>query len=152
MSWYELLLTFHVLGAGLYLGSLVAITVLGHRALATDPSSYGTFSAQAGWWAAKAHPAAAGVILLAGVLMVLDADLSFGDAWISIGLGGWLVLGAIGGGVVGKAAGELGESIAQRGGYRDELRPLASRVLLWSRIEAALLVALIAIMVAKPGS
>jgi hypothetical protein len=151
MSWYELLLTLHVLGAGLYLGSVVAITVLSYRALATDPPAFGPFAGFAGWWASKAHPAAAGVILVAGILMVLDADLSFGEAWISIGLGGWLVLGAVGGGLVGSAGQRLGAAITERGGYTDELRPLASRLLLWSRIEAALLVAVIAVMVAKPG-
>ena len=38
----------------------------------------------------------------------------------------------------------------ERGGYTDEPRPLAERMLLWSRIEPALLVVVITIMVAKP--
>src|SRR5688572_23147365 len=88
MSWYELLLTLHILAAGLYFGSVIAITVLGHRALASDPPSFGPVLSHAGWWASKAHPAAATVILIAGILMVIDADLSFGDAWISLGLAG----------------------------------------------------------------
>jgi uncharacterized membrane protein len=150
MSWYELLLTLHILGAALYLGSVVAITVLGYRTLAAGEASFARFSAESGWWASKAHPAAAGVIVLAGVLMVLDADLSFGDAWISLGLAGWLVAGFIGGGIVGRAAERLGAGIAERGGFDDGLRPLATKLLLWSRIEAAVLVAVIAVMVAKP--
>ena len=148
MSWYELLLTLHILGAAVYLGSLIAVTALSYRALATD--GYAWFSGQSGWWASKAHPAAAGVILIAGILMVLDADLSFGETWISLGLGGWLVLGAIGGGVVGARAAKLGESIEREGGYTEAARPLAAQILLWSRIEAGLLVAVIAVMVAKP--
>lgn len=150
MSWYELLLTLHILGAGLYLGSLITVTVFGYRALATGGASFGWFQAQAGSWAGKAHPAAAVVILVAGILMVIDGDLSFGETWISLALVGWLILGAIGGGVVGSTAGKLGAVIEERGGYTEEARPLAERMLLWSRIETALLVLVIAIMVAKP--
>lgn len=150
MSWYELLLTLHILGAGLYLGSLATFTVIGHRALATDRATFGWFQGAGGSWAAKAHPAAATVILIAGILMVIDADLSFGETWITLALVGWLVLGAIGGGIVGSTAGKLGAGMEERGGFVDEHRPLAERMLLWSRIELALLVVVITIMVAKP--
>ena len=150
MSWYELLLTLHILAAGLYLGSVIAITMLGFRALASDPPGFGPVVNHAGWWASKAHPAAAAVILIAGVLMILDADLSFGDAWISLGLAGWLLAGVFGGALAGPAAVKLGAAMGERGGYADELRPLASRFLLFSRIEAGILVAVIAVMVAKP--
>ena len=40
--------------------------------------------------------------------------------------------------------------MARHGGYTDEALPLATRMLLYSRIEAAVLVFVIAIMVAKP--
>ena len=152
MSWYELLLTLHILAAALYLGSVLAITMMSFRALASDPPTFGPVINHAGWWASKAHPAAATVILVAGILMVLDADLSFGDAWISIGLGGWLLTGLVGGALAGPAAVKMGEAMGERGGYSAELRPLASRFLLFSRIEAALLVAIIAVMVTKPGA
>ena len=150
MSWYELLLTLHILGAGLYLGSLATFTVVGHRALATGGSSFGWFQSTGGSWAAKAHPAAAAVILIAGILMVIDADLSFGETWVSLALAGWLILGAIGGGIVGSAAGKLGAAIEANSGYTDAERPLAERMLTWSRIELALLIVVITIMVAKP--
>ena len=151
MSWYELLLTIHIAAVGLWLGSGITITAMGSRALAVDPPSFGPFALHAGWWAGRAHPAAAVVILIAGILMVIDADLSFGDAWISIAIGGWIVLMAISGGVIGRASTRLMEGICERGGYTAELRPVASRLLLASRIETVLLVLIIADMVAKPG-
>ena len=152
MSWYELLLTLHILAAALYFGSVIAITVLSYRALSSDPPSFGPTINHAGWWASKAHPAAASVILVAGILMIIDADLSFGDTWIVLGLAGWLLAGLFGGGLAGPAAVKLGEAMGERGGYTAELKPLASRFLLFSRIEAGLLVAIIAIMVSKPGA
>ena len=151
MSWYELLLTLHILAAALWFGSGIAITVMGYRALASDPPTFGPVALHAGWWAGRAHPAAAVVILIAGILMVIDADLSFGEAWISIALAGWVILMALGGAAVGPASTKLATAIQERGGYSDELRPLASRVLLFSRIETAILVIVIADMVAKPG-
>ena len=151
MSWYELLLTIHIAAVGLWLGSGITIATLGSRALAVDPPSFGPLALQAGWWAGRAHPGAAVVILIAGILMVIDADLSFGDAWISIAIGGWIVLMALSGGVIGRASTQLMEGIQERGGYTADLRPVASRLLLSSRVESVLLVLVIADMVAKPG-
>lgn len=151
MSWYELLLVLHIAAVALWFGSGLAITVMGYRALATDPPSFGPVALNAGWWAGRAHPAAGGTILVAGILMVLDADRSFGDAWIIIGLAGWVVLSAIGGAVIGKTSDELVKNIREGGGFTAEMRPLASRLLLASRIESALLFLIIVDMVTKPG-
>ena len=151
MSWYELLLTIHIAAVGLWLGSGIAITVIGSRALAVDPPSFGPLALHAGWWAGRAHPAAGAVILVAGILMVIDADLSFGEAWISIALGGWIVVMGLSGGIIGPTSTRLMDAIRERGGYTGDLRPTASRLLRASRLETALLVLIIADMVAKPG-
>jgi hypothetical protein len=151
MTWYELLLTVHILAAALFFGSGVATTMMGYRALASDPPSFGPVALTAGWWAGRAHPAAGGVILIAGILMVLDADISFGETWVSIALAGWVIMMAIGGAAVGRTSTQLVEAIEQRGGYSEELRPLASRLLLFARIETAVIALIVLDMVVKPG-
>jgi Predicted integral membrane protein (DUF2269) len=150
MSWYELLLTLHIAAAALWFGSGIAITVIGYRALAADPPSFGPVAAHANWWASKAHPGSSVVILVVGILMALDADL-FGEAWVWIGIGLWVALAAIGGAVIGKTSGELATGIAQGGSFTTEMRPAASRLLLASRVESAILFVAIVVMVAKPG-
>jgi uncharacterized membrane protein len=152
VSWYELLLTLHVLGAALWFGSGLAITVVSLRLLAAQPAAFGPFSDSAGWWAGRAHPAAAVVILLAGFGMVADADLSLGEPWISVALGGWVVLLALGGAGISRTGRLLSEAYERSGGsLTGEVRALADRLLLFTRIESAILVLIIADMVAKPG-
>lgn len=148
MSWYELLLTLHVVAVALWFGSTVAITVVSYRLLAVEPATFGPAFRQMGWWAGKAHPAAGVVILLAGIAMVIEADLSFGELWIVLALVGWVALSGIGGGVISRS-GERLEAALDRG-EDGEARAHASRLLLGTRIEAALIVLVIVDMVAKP--
>jgi hypothetical protein len=148
MDWYELLLSLHIIAAGLYLGSGIAIWVLSQRILAVDPPAFGTFARQAGWWASKAHPAAAVVLLLAGFGMVADADIDF-DTWIILGLIGWLAGGAVGGGGVGRAGRALEDAITREDGAG--IMTSANRLLLLARVESAILILVIVDMVVKPG-
>jgi uncharacterized membrane protein len=149
MSWYELLLTVHILAVALWFGSGLAITVVSYRLIAARDAALAPFVVNAGWWAGRAHPAASVVIILAGFGMVADADLSLGETWIVLGLVGWVLVGALGGRFIGPTAERLAEAAA--GGVTEQVRPTADRLLLFMRIEAGLLAVLIAIMVAKPG-
>ena len=151
MSWYELLLTLHILAIATWFGSGLAITVLGARAL-TNPSAYGSFFVNASWWAGRAHPAAGVVLLLTGFGMVADADLDF-DTWLILGIVGIVAAMGIGGALIGRNADALSKSLEQGGAVlTEEQRPLANEVLLYSRIELAILVLVIVDMVAKPGA
>jgi hypothetical protein len=151
VSWYELLLTLHILAAALWFGSGIAITVFSLRLLAVEPGAFGAFSAASGWWAARAHPAAALVILLAGIGMVIDADLSFGELWIVLALIGWLALSAVGGALINPAGKRLTEAYERSGGVlTDDVRPHASRLLTVIRIETVVLILVITDMVVKP--
>ena len=150
MSWYELLLTLHILGAGLWLGSGIAITVITYRLASLRDTALGPFMSSVQWWAGRAHPAASVVILLAGFGMVADADLSLGETWIVLGLIGWVIAGALGGRFIGPTAEKLVVEAGPGGGGVD-VKATADRLLLFMRIESALLVVLIAIMVSKPG-
>jgi Predicted integral membrane protein (DUF2269) len=150
MSWFELLLTIHILAVALWFGSGLAITVISYRLIGTRDAALGPFVTGAAWWAGRAHPAASVVILLAGLGMVGDSEfVSFGDLWIILGLVGWVIVGALGGRFIGPTAEQLAET-ATAGGVTEAVKPLADRLLLFTRIEAGLLALLIAIMVAKP--
>lgn len=151
MSWYELLLTLHVLAIATWFGSGVALVVLGYRTLRTGPEVYGSFVVPAAWWAGRAHPASGVVLLLTGFGMVADADLSLGDTWLVLGLIGWAVATGIGGALIGRTADALVKRIQGGAVTAEELTEPAGRILLYSRIELAVLVLVIADMVAKPG-
>ena len=153
MSWYELLLFLHVLAMATWFGSGLAILVMGTRALKTGGAPFGTFAINAGWWAGRAHPAAGVVLLLTGFGMVGDADLSLGETWILLALIGLVVAFGIGGALIGRSSDALSKQLEAGGGaLTAEQRPLAEKVLLYSRIELVVLVLVIADMVAKPGA
>ena len=83
---------------------------------------------------------------------MVDADISFGEPWILIALAGLFVAMAIGGALIGRTSSGLVKSVAANGGTLPEAeRPAADRLLLYSRIELAIIVIVIADMVAKPG-
>ena len=152
MSLYELLLTLHIVAAATWFGSSLAITVMGIRALKTGGIPFGTLALNAGWWAGRAHPAAGVVILLAGIAMVLDDPYDFSDGFVGIGIAGLVVAMGIGGALIGPASTKVMEAVETTGGtLPDDMRGTADRLLFWSRIELAVLLVVIAVMVAKPG-
>ena len=153
MDWYEFLQTLHILAIATWFGSGIAIVVLATRALG-NAAAYGSFAINAGWWAGRAHPAAGVVLLLTGFGMVGDAEfVEFGDTWVWLGLVGLVVAFAIGGALISRTADALTKSLEASGGVlTEEQRPLANRVLLYARLELAVLVLVIADMVAKPGA
>ena len=152
MSWYELLLSLHILTIATWFGSGVALIVLGYRTLRTGPDLFGSFLVPAGWWASRAHPAAGVIALLTGMGMVADADLSLGDTWLLLGLIGWVVALAIGGALIGRTSNAMVKRIESGGMTVEELAASANRLLLYTRIESALLVLIVVDMVAKPGA
>ena len=151
MSWYELLLTLHILAITTWFGSSLAITVIGIRALATGSQAFSSFAVHANWWAGKAHPAAGVVLLLTGFGMLAEADISFGETWVSIAFAGLIVAMGIGGALIGRTADDVVKQIEEKGDLDAEGLGDARRMLLYTRLELAVLVVVIADMVAKPG-
>ena len=154
MSWYELLLFLHVLAMATWFGSGLAITVVAFRLLGVGREAFASFVVPAGWWAGRAHPAAAVVLLLTGFGLIGDSDAyGFGDTWVWLGLVGWVVLLAIGGALIGRTSDAMVKRIQSGGeGALADVDGQARRLLLYTRIELALLVLVIADMVAKPGA
>lgn len=153
MDWYELLKTLHVLAMALWFGSGLAILVIAMRVRAL-PDAFGSFALNAGWWASRAHPASGVVLLLTGFAMVGDSDfIEFGDTWVWLGLLGLVAAFGVGGALIGRTSATLTERIEANGGALPaDDRDLADQLFLYTRIELAILVLVIALMVAKPGT
>jgi hypothetical protein len=97
--------------------------------------------------------AAGVVLLLTGFGMVAEADISIGETWIVLALVGLVVAFGVGGALTGRTSDQLTKALEGSGGnYSAEHRDLAQQVILYSRIELAVLVLVIADMVAKPGA
>ena len=152
MTLFELLLLLHILAIATWFGSGLAITVMGIRALKTDTGVFSSFMVNATAWAGRAHPAAGLLLLATGIGMVSDAGMSFGETWIVLAFVGLFAAMGVGGGLIGRTSEALVKSITANGGtLPEEQRPTADRLLLYTRIELAILVLVIADMVGKPG-
>ena len=152
MTWYELLLSLHILSAALWFGSSLAITVISYRLIATgNGAGLAGFVPAAGWWAGRAHPAAGIALLVTAGLMIADANLDF-ELWIGLALAGWFIAGGLGGSLIGPSAKALEEDLQAGGGVlTDSSRAIGARLLLGTRLELAILTLVIVDMVAKPG-
>lgn len=151
MSWYELLLSLHLLAIASWFGSGLAITAMGFMSLRTGPEAFGAFTLPATKWAGRAHPAAGVVLLLTGFAMVADADWEF-DAWLVLGLVGLVAAMGMGGAFIGRTADGIVKRIEGGSLTAEELSADARRLLLYTRIELVILVLAIVDMVAKPGT
>lgn len=153
MSWYETLLTLHILAAAVWLGSSLAILAIGRHALAAGTGPFSTYVVHAGWWGGRAHPAAGVVILLTGMGLVAEGDWSAGDLWIVVGILGVLTGFAVGGALIGRTAGQLvGKVQGGDGRLQESDRPTAQRLLRFTAVEVAAIVVVVAAMVFKPGA
>ena len=151
MSWYELLLSLHILSIATWFGSNLAITAMSFMALRTSAESFGGIVVLAGKWAGKAHPVAGVLLLLTGFAMVADADYSLGDAWLIIAIVGLVVTMGLGGALIGRTADGMIKRIENGAMTAEELSDGGRQLLLYTRIELVLLVLIIVDMVAKPG-
>jgi uncharacterized membrane protein len=151
MSWYELLLSLHILAIATWFGSGLAITAMAFMSLKTGPEAFGTFMLPATKWAGRAHPAAGVILLITGFALVADADWDF-DAWLILGLIGLVAAMGVGGALIGRTGDAMVKRMEGGAITAEELSAGARKVLLYARIELVILVLVIADMVAKPGA
>ena len=151
MSWYELLLSLHILAIATWFGSSLATTAMGYMSLRTGPEAFGTVALPATKWAGRAHPAAGVVALLTGFAMIADADWDF-DTWLILGLVGLVVAMGVGGALIGRTAEGIVKRMEAGSMTAEELTTDARQLLLYTRIELVILVLVIVDMVAKPGA
>ncbi len=132
----------HILAAGTWLGSGLAITAISLRTLRAEPDGFPALARPMTWWAGRAHPAAGVVLLLTGPAMVADADLSFSEPWILIALAGWITSSVVGATQLGPRAERLGQ------GYDAAVWGQFEGI---DRVDSVILILIIADMVIKPG-
>ena len=150
-SVYNLFLFLHIVGAIVWIGASLTLTLLNWRAAATNdrPAMAALARHNAFIGGAVIGPAAL-LTLVAGVVMVLNARLSFGLLWISWGLGGVLLSILIGGFFVGRMGRELGRlaPTAEPGNAR--VVALQRRIGILSWVNLLVLLSAEAAMVFKP--
>lgn len=97
MTLYELLLMLHIFSVIVWLGAGLTFTVLIMLArTASDPQREASYHADIAKLAPLLFIPASLATLIFGVLTAMEGDWDFGQAWLLIGLGGWLMSFLIG--------------------------------------------------------
>jgi putative copper export protein len=142
---YELLLTLHLLGAVTWVGGSIALSILGARLKGPDR---GLVAPHFSWYGGTVLTGAAFVVLLAGIGLIREVDgYEFSDAWVWIGLAGWIASAIIGGGFLGRLGkqAEAETDPAERARITDKLMQIA-------RLDTVIIVLVVIDMAVKPGS
>lgn len=145
---FETLKFIHVLAAIVWVGGGIVSTILGVRMRRASTEHRLGFSRDMGFVGERVYGPAAGIALIAGIWMVIDEPaFGFGQAWIIIGLGGFLLSSIIGVAFFGPAAKALAADL-EAGRSNDALQARISRV---SYLDLAILLVVVWAMVVKPG-
>jgi uncharacterized membrane protein len=149
MDLYEGLKTVHVLAAIAWVGGAILSQVHAawviNRAQPEEFSSFVDFQAML---SKRYFAPLSGVVLLAGIWMVIDR-WSFSDTWVIIGLVLFAITALTGSLYLGPQTDKIKASLATGGDT--ELQQKIERIVLATRIDLAVLIAVVADMVIKPG-
>ncbi len=151
MSFAELLKLVHVVAAIIWVGGPVVVEILGHRVLKKDdPDSlidYGNDMEIMG----RLFGVAAFVVLGFGIWLVADVEyFSFGDAWISVALGLTIVLTLMGPLFFAPQSKAIVTEGTEKGGRHPDVVARVKRILLVARIDTAVALFVVYLMVAQP--
>ena len=156
VSKYDWLLFLHVLGAFLLVGGSVTAAALNLSALRRKRPSEIALLLRLAQLAVVPISVGSIVVLVFGLWLVDETGYGYGETWIVAALVLWAAAGALGGagGRTARHARELAERLAAAGDEpSDELRALVAHrpTLLLSYLSTAAVVAILVLMVWKPG-
>jgi len=152
MSNYEVLVFVHVLAVAVWVGGAVVMQALGLRALRSDdPAAVARRAGDVEWVGTRIFAPANVILLAAGIWAVEEGGWDYGDGWILFGLAVWVLSFVVGMGFIGPESGRVKRLVADLGPEAPEVTARVVRIEWIARIELLLLIAVIAVMVAKPG-
>jgi uncharacterized membrane protein len=148
---FLLLKYLHVLAAIVWIGGMVALTVLNGRLAATgDPAARAAFGRQSEWFGRNVIGPAMLVVLLAGLAAAGRIGFPFSSLWIVWGLVGFVVSILIGVVAVSRTAAQLG-GVARTAGMDDpRAAELGRRLGILNWLNVLVLASVVYAMVFKP--
>lgn len=150
---YDLFKFVHLLAAMIWVGSAVGLNIMFARVSRTgDRDHEARLTADAEFFGRAVFNPAALVTLLAGVIMVLDADfIDFSQAWITIGFIGIIASMGVGHGILTPTARRLSALVDGEGPEAPGADVLRNRLGMFSMLDLLILVIVVWAMVYKPG-
>lgn len=151
MTRYDALLTFHVVGAIVWLGAALTLDLLIYRAeRAGDRTGQLVVYAQMEWLANRLFIPASLAVLVFGLALVVDGPWGFGQLWVVLGIIGY-ALSFLVGILYFKPEGErIGALAGRHGPDHPELDRRMRQINVVGRVELAILFLVVGVMVVKP--
>lgn len=149
---YELLLYVHVVCAVIWVGGAFSLQVLAMRATRSDdPLELPRLGRNMEFVGSRVFLPAAVVLFLAGAAMTVQA-WSFGQVWIAISVGLWILSAAAGAAYLGPRSKRVAELFESEGPESVAARGLVRRLFVVSRLELVSFAVIVALMIFKPGT
>ena len=141
----------HILGAIVWIGGIVAVSILNARLVRDeDPVVIAPLARQSAFFGKSVLGPAAGVTLAAGIVMLAVAGIGF-PLWIIWGLVVMFLSGAIGSNVLQPASTRLGRHIESADPDVAAIELLRQRIVRFSAINILLLISAVWAMVFRPN-
>jgi uncharacterized membrane protein len=151
MTWYTFFKSIHVVTAVVWIGGATMIQAYALRILATDDGKrQADFSKDSEVVGMRLFIPASLILVLAGIAMMVNADLSWGQNWVVFGLISFALSFALGAGFLGPEGGRIAELIEQEGPDSPVVKARIRRILTFSRCELVVMLTVIWAMVVKP--
>ncbi len=149
---YELYLFLHVVGAIVWLGAGLTLSVLAYRATrARDNQSLQKLAAESTALSTTVFMPAALTVLAMGILMVVDGPWEFSQLWIVLGLSGYALTLATGLLFAKPKTEKIDAMIGKAGGMTPDAARETQRLLVIGRADLVVLYLIVADMVLKPS-
>ncbi|MFN8222860.1 MAG: DUF2269 family protein [Gaiellales bacterium] len=153
MTWYELFKWIHVTSITIWVGGAAAIQLFVLRMLRErDGVRLAGFTRDIEVIGRTVFAPTSGIALLSGVGLVLNGSWDWSEPFISLGLLALLASAGVGSGFLGPESGRISAIVERDGPDSAEAVRRRGRILLISRIELAILLVVIFLMVVKPGT
>ena len=152
-SWYFTFKAVHVSFAAIWIGGGFLLTVLGLVAeRQNDAEQLAVVARQAAMVGEKLFSPAAGIVLLAGIAMMINTNWGWGHFWITAGLIGFASSFVTGIAVLAPRSKRLHELMQTAGPTAPETQAAIKSILLIARFDMAVLLLVLVDMVVKPFS
>jgi uncharacterized membrane protein len=149
---YDLLLTIHVLAAVIWVGGGTAMHILARRVLKRgDNEEIYKFSKEVNTVALRLYAPTSVVLLIAGILLVNEANYDFGDLWITLGFLGWIFSFVVGVAYYGPQDKRLQALVAEKGQNDPGVRQNVKQAITVNQVEMLILFLVVVDMTTKPG-
>jgi uncharacterized membrane protein len=147
---YEVLLAVHILAAVVWVGGGVTLAILAARVQRRGESQrLVELGRDIEWIGTRVYVPASVLLLLAGIAMVVDA-WSFEDAWIVLGIAGFVISMLTGALFIGPESARLAQRLSSEG-LDVQTRARLRRLTIVSRLDVLLLLLVVVDMAVKPG-